>query len=108
MDKVRAYSHYTTDAIVLLGKLIKLARKERKLTEQDLADRVGISRGTLKSIEKGSPTCKIGLFFEAATIVGVELFNSEKMSVAINTVSDKLTLLPKSIHNPKKDVKDDF
>jgi AcrR family transcriptional regulator len=43
----RAYSRITRHAAALLGKQIKIARKERKMTVQDLADRAGISRGLL-------------------------------------------------------------
>lgn len=40
----RAYSRHSLEALQLMGKLIQLARKERKLTAQDLAERAGISR----------------------------------------------------------------
>ena len=54
--------------MALLASQIKLARKERKMTAQELADRVGISRGLVQRIEKGDPGCQIGAVFEAATI----------------------------------------
>ena len=41
MSKVsaRTYSRYSLEAITLLGNLIRAARKERKMTAQELADR---------------------------------------------------------------------
>ena len=108
--KTRAYSRYSKEAAALLGKLIKLGRKERKLTAQDLADRAGITRFTLRKIEKGNLNCEIGLVFEVAAIVGVILFDAEQSSLSrhINRADDKLSLLPKSIHKPRREIEDDF
>ncbi len=36
-----------------MGNLVKKARKERKITQGDLARKIGISRATLINIEKG-------------------------------------------------------
>ena len=49
-----AYSRITRHAATLLGKQIKIARKERKMAAQDPADRTGISPGLLQRIERGS------------------------------------------------------
>ena len=107
---VRAYAHYTRDAVILLGKLIRRRRKERKMTEQELANRSGISRGLLQRIEKGNPKCEIGVVFEAAAIVGVTLFNAEHKALRqhLRQTEDVLTLLPASIRESKKDFDDDF
>jgi len=109
--KERAYSRQTKDAAILLGKHIQLGRKERALTELDLADRAGISRATLQKIEKGDPKCELGLYFEAATLVGVPLFNVDStasFTMDIDRVNNKIALLPKSIHKKKKEVDDAF
>src|SRR5437016_6334039 len=107
--KVRTYSPYVYDATVLLGQLVKLGRKQRRWTEQELAERAGISRGTLKKIEKGDLKCEIGLVFEVAALTGVSLFEAErsKLMSDIDLVSAKLALLPKSIR-AKRVVDDDF
>jgi len=44
----RTYSRITRHAAALLSKQIRIARKERKMTAQELADRAGISRGLLQ------------------------------------------------------------
>lgn len=109
--KERAYSRQTKEAAILLGKNIQLGRKERSLTELDLADRAGISRATLQKIEKGDPKCELGLYFEAATLVGVPLFNVDSAALLrmdIDRVNNKIALLPKSIHKKKKEVDDAF
>ncbi len=110
MDKKRVYSNYSKSATLLLGKAIQLGRKERKFTMQELADRAGISRGTLASIEKGDMRCEIGLVFELASLVGIKLFDADENGIAmsIDHINDKIALLPKSIHPTSKVIKDDF
>ena len=106
----RTYSRYSLDALTLLGGLIRAARKERKLTAQELADRAGISRGLLQRIEKGDVKCEIGAVFEVATIVGVALFEADETSLArhLRQTEDKLALLPKTVRKKTKVVDDDF
>ncbi|KAA9129586.1 helix-turn-helix transcriptional regulator [Marinihelvus fidelis] len=106
----RTYSRYSRDATALLGGLIRAARKERKLTAQELADRAGISRGLLQRIEKGDLKCEIGAVFEVATLVGVRLFDSDEPTLArhLGQTRDKLALLPKSVRKKRATVQDDF
>jgi DNA-binding XRE family transcriptional regulator len=107
--KERAYSRNSTEAALLLGKLIQLARKELKINESDLADRAGIARSTLQKIEKGDLTCEVGLVFEVATIVGVTLFESDPgLTGQIERADDKIALLPKAVRKQRKKVDDDF
>ena len=106
----RTYSRATREATELLGKLIRLGRKERKMTENELAGRAGISRATLQKIEHGDLKCEIGLFFEVATLVGVKLFGAEDFSTVpmhLARINDKLALLPQSVRTSVK-VDDDF
>lgn len=110
MTQTRTYSQYSKEAAALFGKLIRLRRKERKLTQQDLADRAGITRGTLRRIESGDLKCEIGLAFEVATLLGLKLFDADKTSLALylSKTGDTLALLPKSTHRPKRSLEDDF
>lgn len=50
------------DALVLKNNL-KALRREKDLSQQDLADLVGVSRNTISSIETGQfcPTAKLAL-----------------------------------------------
>ncbi len=109
MTKGRTYSRYTREASDLLGKLVRLGRKERKWTEQELADRVGISRATLQKIEKGDLSVAIGLVFEVAALVGVKLFDDEQSSLVshIARADDKLALLPSAVRKRRKTIVDD-
>ncbi len=110
MTKERTYSKYAQEATLLLGKQIKLARKQRKWSEQNLADRAGISRATLQKIENGALTCAIGLAFEAAALVGLNLFEQDKLplSVSIKNANNMIALLPRRIKSKTRVVDDDF
>lgn len=109
----RTYSRYSREAVGLLGHLIRTNRLERKLSVAEVAERVGVSRYMIQRIESGDPRCAIGVAFEAASIVGVALFEEDrdKLSMRIAEQEEKLRLLPKSVHKPRaaaKAVKDDF
>ncbi len=108
--KPHTYSRLTVEAVMLLGKQIKLARKSRRLSEHELASRAGIARSTLQKIEQGNPTINIGLAFEAATLAGVPLFvpDSSTLAPKIDYLNDMLTLMPKQIRKKRREVKDDF
>ena len=109
-NRPRAYSRLTREALVLLGKQIRLARKGRRMSEHDLAARAGIARSTLQRIEKGDPSVEIGLALEAATLTGVDLFAPEATTLApqIDRIDDRLALMPGSIRKARRAVDDDF
>ncbi|MBL1275953.1 MAG: helix-turn-helix transcriptional regulator [Ectothiorhodospiraceae bacterium] len=109
-SKVRTYSLISHEAVHLISNLIKVARKERQYTAQEVAERAGISRGLLQRIEKGDLKCSIGAVFEVAAIVGVKLFDAEATTLMkhILHIEEKLALLPKSVHKRTKVVDDDF
>jgi len=94
----------------MLGKLIRVGRVEQGLTAQDLANRAGISRTTLSTIEKGAPGPEIGIVFEVASLVGVHLFDYDERNLQMHTahLNEKLTLLPKSVRHKAKEFDDDF
>ena len=104
------YSRLTQNAAVLMGKQIRLRRKELKMTVQELAERAGISRGLVQRIEKGDLKCQLGAVFEVATIVGIKLFdaNERQLHDQIKQTEKQIILLPKHIHSEKRQVDDDF
>ena len=53
---------------------MSLARRERRWTLAELAERVGVSVVTIRKVERGDPTVALGTAFEAAVIAGVVLF----------------------------------
>ena len=54
------------------GAQIKLARLRRKLSAEIVAERAGISRATLWSIENGSPTVAMGSYASVLVALGLE------------------------------------
>ena len=54
-----------------LGENIKLARKRRKLTTIQVAERAGIDRTTLYHIEKGNSSVSLGAYFNVLRTIGL-------------------------------------
>ncbi len=55
-----------------MGENIKLARKRRKLTATQVAERAGISRTTLYQVEKGEPRVAMGAYFNVLRVLGLQ------------------------------------
>ncbi len=56
----------------VLGENIKLARKRRKLTTIQVAERAGIDRSTLYQIEKGTSSVSMGAYFNVLRVLGLQ------------------------------------
>lgn len=59
-------------ALVNIGKNIKVARLRRRDTEEMAAKRIGVSRHTWRRLEQGLPTVSLGVFIEAMVVYGFE------------------------------------
>jgi len=107
---VRTYSRTAEQAVMLMGKQIELARKSRRMSEMELARRIGVSRSTVQRIEQGITGVEIGSFFEAAAILGIPLFDEDPSTLApnIRRADAMIALLPKRTRRKKREVKDDF
>jgi len=55
-----------------VGENIKLARKRRKLTTIQVAERASIDRSTLYEIEKGSSSVSLGAYFNTLRVLGLQ------------------------------------
>jgi len=110
MKRQRTYSRYAKEAANLLGGQIKLGRKQKRWTENELAERAGISRATLQKIEKGDMSCAIGLVFEVAALVNIPLFElgTCPLSKQVEHIRDKVALMPQRIRARQNAVDDDF
>ncbi|HEV2790956.1 MAG TPA: helix-turn-helix transcriptional regulator [Solirubrobacterales bacterium] len=93
----------------MLGARIRLGRRERRWTLEELAERVGIGVVTMRKIEQGDPSVRLGLAFEAASLTGVALFHEEasRLSLESARVKDRLAVLPRLVRKPAK-VDNDF
>ena len=59
------------EALIRWGRNIQTARLRRKLTREDLARRIGISRQVLAQIEKGKPTTAVAAYLGALWALGL-------------------------------------
>jgi len=61
--KKDAYSYYT-------GQIIEQARKDAKMTQTELAEKVGSNKSYISRIEKGRTEPKVSTFFRLASALG--------------------------------------
>jgi len=97
-------------ALTHFSTLLRIRRKERKLTIAELADRLGVSVPTVRSLLAASPGVSIGTYFEAAHILGVALFDPETSRFTATAAKDEKleTLLPQRVREKKVELDDDF
>lgn len=55
-----------------LGSNLKLARKRRRLTRQQVAERADIARSTLQLIEQGAPGVAMSSYLQVLFVLGLE------------------------------------
>jgi transcriptional regulator with XRE-family HTH domain len=104
------YSPQTLDAARVLGIRIAEGRRRRRWTQVELCERAGVSKVTLRNAERGEPTVAIGVMFELATLVGVELFgvpSGDLRNLAARERS-RLALLPAHVYPQQTMSDDDF
>ena len=70
----------TREILEQMGEQIRLARLRRKLSLELVAERAGISRATLISIEKGAPTVSMGSY--AAVLHALNNMDQDLLLVA--------------------------
>ena len=97
-----------------LGALISSGRKERRFTQAELANRVGVGRMTVVRMEKGAPEVAIGYYLTAAWILGLPVlswddFAGLRADSSVSAFLERLgTHLPKRVREQKEDVNSDF
>jgi transcriptional regulator with XRE-family HTH domain len=110
MPTPRPRSPYAVEAAELLGARISGARRERRWSQRELAERAGITSETLSKIEHGNLGVAVGTVFEVAALVGVPLFHEERarLSADLDQARTRGALLPLSVRKPRREVDDDF
>jgi transcriptional regulator with XRE-family HTH domain len=105
--RVTAYSAHTRDVCAALGSEIACARRERRWSQAELAERVGVALGTIRAVEKGAPSVTLGVAIEAATVLRIDLLGGPAAAAARAADNRRtLALLPQRIR--AQAVKDDF
>lgn len=72
-----------------LGQAVSLARRRRRLTQDDLAERIGASANTVRRLESGHPGTALVHFARALQVFG-EL---EKLDQLLDTPQDSIGLV---------------
>lgn len=110
MPRRQSYSPQTTDAARVLGLEVARARRARRWTIRELAERAGVSIPTVRAVEAGRPSVRIGTVFEIATILGIDLFGADaaRMAELVARGRERLALLPARVREPTTPVDDDF
>ena len=96
----------TVQILSQMGEQIKLARLRRSLSAELVAERAGISRATLSSIEHGKPSVSIGAY--AAVLHALNDMDSDLLKIAkddeLGRKLQDIKLMTKK-RAPKKQVK---
>ena len=78
---------------IKIGKFIANCRKDRNLTQSDLAELLGVSNRTISKWETGRGMCDISMFqplCEALDITYNELLNGEKSEIKNDEIEDSI------------------
>ena len=70
-------SRASADALRLLGSQIRQARNAKGWSVADVAARLDVGLGTVMKIESGAPTVSVATIFNAAFLLGVNIFRLE-------------------------------
>lgn len=103
-------STHSKRSLKALAGMIAAARKERNMSQQELAQRLGVSRLTVRAIESASPTVAIGTVFEAAVTVGIPLLaeGREELDQLATSIAAITRVLPERARRKRRKVDDDF
>ncbi len=110
MRRPHTFAPQTLDAATVLGLEVARARRERRWTIAELAERAGVSAVTVRKVERGDPTVSLGTAFEVATLLGIALFGADRAGLAdlVERGRERLALLPARVREPTGAVRDDF
>jgi y4mF family transcriptional regulator len=62
-----------------IGKIVRATRKEKRVTQADLALTSGTGLRFVIELEKGKPTCQIGKVLNVLHTLGIELALSTRL-----------------------------
>jgi transcriptional regulator with XRE-family HTH domain len=97
-------------ALAHFSTILRVRRKEKRITLNELADRLGVTAPTVRRLLDGSPGVAIGTYFEAAYVLGIPLFNPERRRFEADAgrVQEMDALLPMRVRPKKIVIDDDF
>lgn len=72
-SRKRQYSNITVGNLRNIGNQLRIARRINRLSQEGLAHTLCISPNTIRRVEQGNPVVEIGVFFEVAMLLNVEV-----------------------------------
>lgn len=105
-DFARTAPDELLDSLTRLGQHIYTARINRGLTETELAARAGISRPTLRAVERGQPGTAIAAY--AAMLWAMNLHHALDDIASPANDPEGATLLAARTGRPGRQLDDDF
>lgn len=81
-----------------LGENLRIARLRRRLTQEDLARRIGVSRFVVADVEKGKPTTGIAAYLGALWVLGL----LDRMREVADPERDEEGLILERARGPKR------
>ena len=101
--RTKIYLRPTTAFCKRLGKHINIARRRRRFSQQEMADKTGISRATYQRLEKGDSSVSISALVKVLFVLdGLhsfdELLAPEKDRIGMGLAEDAL---PQRVHPQK-------
>ena len=87
-------THQEAEILATLGQRLKLARLRRNLTQDDMAERAGVSRKTVVAMEAGAAGTSIAVLAKAMSILGypervADLLASDSLGEGMEAVSGR-------------------
>lgn len=80
-----------------MGQQIRLARLRRNYTSQEMAERTGLTRGTISKIEAGEESVSMGNYFRVLIALGLDndILNIAKDDILGRKLQDAKLEIPK-------------
>lgn len=109
-NKSRDLPVQVADAIATLGERVRIARKRRRLTMEEMAARMFVTRKTLARVEAGEPGVTLAVLASALWVLGLdrdllEMAVPERDKAGIFREQQQL---PQRVRNATKPAKLDF
>lgn len=71
-----------------IGHALRLARKQQKLSQQELATKSGIWQETISKIENGSPGTRLETIFDLCAALNLELHIAQRSTGSTEFLKD--------------------
>ena len=71
-----------------IGAIIRRARRNARLTQTELGQRIGLRQATISRIEKGEDEIKLSTFLDVLTALGLEIVIDKRTKASSKDLED--------------------